>query len=41
MRTYFSKAEDETSETIKQATKEAVVAGALNFEKMKAITRVK
>ena len=34
---YFSKSEDETSEAMKQATKEAVTTSKSKFEQMKAI----
>ena len=36
---HISKAEDETSETIKQAVKEALSGNKLHYEKMKAIAR--
>ena len=36
---YFSKAEDETSEAMKQAAKEASVSGKSNFAKMRAVAR--
>ena len=36
---YISKAEDETSEAMKQAAKEASVSGKSNFEKMRAAAR--
>ena len=36
---YFSKTEDKTSKTMKQAAKEASVSGTSNFEKMRAVTR--
>ena len=36
---YFSKAEDEKSETMKQAAEEALVSGKSNFEKMRAVAR--
>ena len=36
---YFSKAEDEKSETMKQAAEEALVPGKSNFEKMRAVAR--
>ena len=39
MRAYFSNNEDETSESMKQAAKEAFVSGKSNFEKIKAIAR--
>ena len=37
---YFSKAEDETSEVMKQAAKEALSASKTEFETMKAIAKV-
>ena len=36
---YFSKAEDETSEAMKEAAKEASVSGKSNFEEMRAVAR--
>ena len=36
---YFPKAEDETSEAMKQAAKEASVSRKSNFEKMRAVAR--
>ena len=36
---YFSKAEDETSEAMKQAAREALVGNKSDYEKMKAIAR--
>ena len=36
---YFSKAEDETSEAMKQAAKEALNASKTEFETMKAIAK--
>ena len=36
---YFSEAEDETSEAMKQAAKEASVSEKSNFEKMRAAAR--
>ena len=39
MSAYFSKAEDETSETMKQIAKEALSGNNLHYEKMKAISR--
>ena len=36
---YFPKAEDETSEAMKKAAKEASVSGKSNFEKMRAVAR--
>ena len=36
---YFSKSEDETSEAMKQAAKEAVTTNKSKFEQMKAIAR--
>ena len=36
---YFSKAEDETSEAMKQAAKEALSASKTDFETMKAIAK--
>ena len=39
MGTYFSKAEDETSEAIKQTAKEVLNVGRTEFETMKAIAK--
>ena len=39
MCTDFSKAEDETSEAMKQAAKEALTGSKLGYDKRKAITR--
>ena len=36
---YFSKAECDTSEAVKQAAKEVSVSGMSNFEKMRAVAR--
>ena len=36
---YFSKAEDETSEAMKQAAKEALSGNKSHYDKMKAIAR--
>ena len=36
---YFSKAEDETSETMKQAVEETLSGNKLNYEKIKAIAQ--
>ena len=36
---YFSKAENETSEAMKQAAKEAVMSGKTELEKMRAVAK--
>ena len=36
---YFSKAEDEASELMKQAAKKVSASGKSNFEKMRAVVR--
>ena len=36
---YFSKAEDETSEAMKQGAKEASVSGKSSFEKIRAVAK--
>ena len=36
---YFSKAENQTSEEMKQATKEVLIGNKYNYEKMKSIAR--